>query len=59
MSAYVKVGGEFAVNSVTADDQLGARITVFTDGAFLITWVTRAAWPNDFEQVIKAQGENR
>src|SRR6476659_181216 len=54
MSEYVKVGGEFAVNSKTAGDQTNPKITTFADGSFLITWIDREPFPAS-GQTIKAQ----
>ena len=52
--AYEKVGVEFAVNTETAGDQTNPQIATFADGGFLVTWVSRAAWPAS-GQIIKAQ----
>ena len=54
MLAYEKVGPEFAVNTEVRGHQTNPQIATFADGSFLITWVSRAAWPAS-GQTIKAQ----
>jgi hypothetical protein len=56
MSAYAKVGGEFAVNPEESHDEFGAQITAFADGGYLMTWIERLsneAGPS--QQVVMAR----
>ncbi|PSL17591.1 calcium-binding protein [Shimia abyssi] len=46
-SSGVKVGEEFQVNSVTADDQREASVTGLADGGFVVTW---GSWLQDGSQ---------
>src|SRR5687768_2538166 len=56
MSAYEKVGGEFAVNPEAVNDEFGATVTAFADGSYLMTWVVRLSdEPGVYEQVVMAQ----
>lgn len=39
-SAGVPVGGEFAINTHTTDDQLMPDVTALADGGFVVTWTS-------------------
>ena len=47
-SAGTPVGGEFAVNSTTVDDQNNAAVAVRDDGSFIVTWQSRLQDGSDF-----------
>ena len=50
-----KIGGEFLVNTTTADNQFCPTITGLTNGGFVVTWMTGAAWAATATCSIKAQ----
>jgi VCBS repeat-containing protein/YD repeat-containing protein len=52
----VKVGGEFLVNTETANDQINPKITGLADGGFVVTWCDNSRTLGDASGTsIKAQ----
>ncbi|MGR3367784.1 MAG: Ig-like domain-containing protein [Sagittula sp.] len=49
------VGGEFLVNTETAQEQLNPRITSLTDGGFVVTWYTKDYSQDGYGAAVKAQ----
>ncbi|MGO4835088.1 hypothetical protein AB4144_22800, partial [Rhizobiaceae sp. 2RAB30] len=57
-----KTGGEFVVNTTTANDQRGGNVTTLKDGRFVVTWDDTSAMSGDLSssavrgQIFNADG---
>ncbi|HYJ83995.1 MAG TPA: hypothetical protein VEW26_14275 [Allosphingosinicella sp.] len=55
MPSYIRTRSEFAVNSFTADSQLGSTVATFADGGFIVAWGTWDKNQDGSWAAIKAQ----